>query len=53
LVDLSGREGLVLGILVCAVLWLGLWPDPLVQLMEPSIHQWVGIIAAPSRLAVQ
>lgn len=53
LVDLSGREGLVLGILACAVLWLGLWPDPLVQLMEPSIHQWVGIIAAPSRLAVQ
>ena len=36
--DLNGREFLVLGVLAAAVLFLGLWPAPLVQTMEASMH---------------
>ena len=36
--DLNGREFLVLGVLAAAVLFVGLWPAPLVQTMEASVH---------------
>ena len=36
--DLNGREFLVLGVLAAAVLLVGLWPAPLVQTMEASVH---------------
>lgn len=37
LTDINRREFLILSILAIAVLALGLWPDPLVEVMHPSI----------------
>lgn len=37
LTDINRREFLILSILAVAVLALGLWPDPLVEVMHPSI----------------
>jgi len=39
--DLNPREALVLGSLAVAVLIVGLWPAPLLKVMEPSIHHLV------------
>jgi NADH-quinone oxidoreductase subunit M len=39
--DLDGREFLVLGVLAVAVLALGLWPAPLLDVMRPTIEQLV------------
>jgi NADH-quinone oxidoreductase subunit M len=39
--DVNGREMLVLGTLAVAVLILGLWPAPLVEVMEPTIENLV------------
>jgi NADH-quinone oxidoreductase subunit M len=36
--DLNGREFLVLGVLAVAVLALGLWPAPLLEVMRPTIE---------------
>ncbi len=41
LVDANGRERLVLGTLAIAVLALGLWPAPLLELMNASIAHLV------------
>ncbi len=38
LTDINKREILFLGILAIAVLVLGLWPDPLVNVMHPTIE---------------
>ena len=37
LTDLDKREFLFLAVLAFAVLWLGLWPGPLVDVMHPAI----------------
>ena len=37
--DLNGREFLVLGILAAAVLIVGLWPAPLIEMMSVSVDQ--------------
>jgi NADH-quinone oxidoreductase subunit M len=39
--DLDGREFLVLGVLAAAVLALGLWPAPLLDVMRPTIEHLV------------
>ncbi len=39
--DLNGRELLVLGSLAVAVLLLGVWPAPLLEVMQSSIHHLV------------
>ena len=39
--DLNRREFLVLGVLAVAVLALGLWPAPLLEVMRPTIEQLV------------
>jgi NADH-quinone oxidoreductase subunit M len=39
--DLNGREFLVLGALAIAVLWLGVFPAPLLKIMQPTIHHLV------------
>ncbi len=39
--DLNKREFLVLGVLAVAVLALGLWPAPLLEVMRPTIEQLV------------
>jgi formate hydrogenlyase subunit 3/multisubunit Na+/H+ antiporter MnhD subunit len=36
--DLNGRETLNLGMLAAATLAIGIWPKPLVEVMEPSIE---------------
>jgi NADH-quinone oxidoreductase subunit M len=41
LTDLNGREFLVLGALAAAVLLVGVWPAPLLRVMEPTIHHLV------------
>jgi NADH-quinone oxidoreductase subunit M len=41
LTDLNGREFLVLGVLAVAVLLLGLFPAPLLNIMEVSVHHLV------------
>jgi NADH-quinone oxidoreductase subunit M len=39
--DLNGRELIVLGALAAAVLLVGVWPAPLLKVMEPTIHHLV------------
>jgi NADH-quinone oxidoreductase subunit M len=39
--DLNGREFVVLGGLAFAVLLVGVWPAPLLKVMQPSIHHLV------------
>jgi NADH-quinone oxidoreductase subunit M len=41
LADLNGREFIVLTALAAAVLLIGVWPAPLLKIMEPSIHHLV------------
>lgn len=36
--DINLREAIVLGTLAVAVLWLGLWPAPLTDVMHPSVQ---------------
>ena len=38
LTDMNARERWILGALAVAVLWLGLWPAPLLEVMEPSVQ---------------
>jgi NADH-quinone oxidoreductase subunit M len=39
--DLNGREFLVLGALAVAVLALGVWPAPLLEVMQPTVRHLV------------
>jgi NADH-quinone oxidoreductase subunit M len=39
--DLNGRELVVLGVLALAVLTLGLWPAPLLDVMRPTVENLV------------
>jgi NADH-quinone oxidoreductase subunit M len=41
----NGREALVLVTLVIAVLVLGLWPQPLIELMDASVEHLLRHIA--------
>ena len=45
LTDINGREALILGSLAVMVLFFGLWPGPLVEVMEASIQNLVAHIA--------
>jgi NADH-quinone oxidoreductase subunit M len=47
--DVNGREFLVLGALAVAVLVVGLWPAPLLKVLQPTIHHLV-IQASASKL---
>jgi NADH-quinone oxidoreductase subunit M len=44
--DLNGREFIVLGALAIAVLVIGVWPAPLLKVMQPTIHHLVSQAAA-------
>jgi NADH-quinone oxidoreductase subunit M len=44
LVDLNRREFVVLGLLAVSVLALGLWPAPLVDMMNPTIEHLIDVI---------
>ncbi len=41
LTDLNAREFLILGLLAIAVLGLGIWPDPLLEVMHASVDNLV------------
>ena len=41
LTDLNGREFWILAVLAAAVLLVGIWPAPLLKIMEPTIHHLV------------
>jgi NADH-quinone oxidoreductase subunit M len=43
--DLNGREFLILAALAVAVLIIGLWPAPLVQMMEASVRHLLEQVA--------
>ena len=45
--DINAREALVLGTLAVAVLLVGLWPEPLVNLMHASVDQLLQHIQQP------
>ncbi len=45
--DINKREFLFLAILALAVLGLGLWPDPLVEVMHPTIDNLLNHITSP------
>jgi NADH-quinone oxidoreductase subunit M len=47
LTDINKREFLFLALLALAVLGLGLWPDPLVEVMHPTIENLLNHIAIP------
>lgn len=44
--DINPREALVLGVFAVGTLFIGLWPKPLTDLMEPSIAQLATQLAA-------
>jgi NADH-quinone oxidoreductase subunit M len=46
LTDFNGREALVLGVFALGVLALGVYPKPLIDLMDAPITQLVGQLAA-------
>ena len=43
--DINWREGVVLGVFAAGVLWLGVYPKPLTDMMEPAIAQLVAGLA--------
>jgi len=45
--DINAREALVLGTIAVAVLLVGLWPEPLVNLMHASVDQLLAHIQQP------
>jgi NADH-quinone oxidoreductase subunit M len=45
LADITAREGIILGILVIAVLLLGVWPAPLVETMDATLSSLLDHIA--------
>lgn len=46
LTDISGREALVLAVFAAGTLFLGVWPKPLIDLMDAPIVQLVSQLAA-------
>ena len=46
--DINAREALVLGVLALAVLLVGLWPQPLVELMHASVADLLEHIVKPN-----
>jgi NADH-quinone oxidoreductase subunit M len=56
LVDVNGREFLILALLAAPVLWMGVYPKPVTDLMDVSVNQLlqhVGQSKLPAALAGQ
>ncbi|MDQ2780350.1 MAG: NADH-quinone oxidoreductase subunit M, partial [Pseudomonadota bacterium] len=47
LVDINGREFLMLSLLAAAVLWMGLYPKPFTDVMNVSVAELLRHVAAP------
>lgn len=43
--DMSKREFVIMAVLAVAVLFLGVWPEPLVDVMRPSIQHLIDMIS--------
>jgi NADH-quinone oxidoreductase subunit M len=43
--DINGREFLMLAILAVAVLWMGLYPKPLTDAMNPAVTELLRHVA--------
>jgi NADH-quinone oxidoreductase subunit M len=41
LADVNGRESLILALLAAAVLWMGVYPRPVTNLMDASVQQLI------------
>ena len=39
--DLNQREWILLSVLAAAVLWMGIYPQPVTELLSASVEQWV------------
>lgn len=50
--DMNGREIFVLGSLAVAVLVLGLWPAPLIEMMEPTVKHLVAHVQVPKLVPI-
>ena len=47
LVDINGRESLMLAVLAIAVMWMGLYPKPFTDVMNVSVAELLKHVAAP------
>jgi NADH-quinone oxidoreductase subunit M len=48
LVDLSVRETGMMAIMIAAILWLGLFPRPVLSTVEPTMHHFIPLTPALS-----
>jgi NADH-quinone oxidoreductase subunit M len=53
LTDLGAREVFVLGAMVVALVWLGLWPQPVLETAEPALAALRDLAAATGGLAMR
>ena len=44
LLDLNGRELTIMGVLVAAILWIGIYPAPILRRMELSAQRFVQVV---------
>lgn len=49
--DLSAREVAILAPVVALILWIGLYPRPFLERIEPSVARLVSSVEVPARLA--
>jgi len=53
LVDLTPRELLVFAPLLVMIFWLGLYPKPFIDKMEPSVQQWIQQVEQGAKAAAK
>ncbi len=49
--DVSGREILVFAPLLVMIFWLGMYPKPFIDKMEPTVHTWLEQVEQGSKRA--
>ena len=50
--DLSGREAAIMGALIAIILWLGLYPQPVLKTITPALHQ-LELTARPKQIVAR
>ncbi len=53
LVDLTPREMLVFAPLLVMIFWLGIYPKPFIDKMEPSVQQWIEEVEQGAKAAAK
>jgi NADH-quinone oxidoreductase subunit M len=51
--DLSGREKLILIPLLILIFWIGIYPKPFLDRMEPAVENIINMVKAPKKLTNQ